>query len=63
MGIIYRIFYRIGIWVCHVNIKDRKEAINLRKRMVGDSIIPDLEEDETINKIVKDKAGRVIVSS
>jgi len=51
------------MWVYHVNIKDRKEAINLRRRIVRDSIISDLKENEIINIIVRDRAGKVIVSS
>ncbi len=42
-------------------MEDRKEAINLKRRMIGDSIISDLEENEIISKIVRDRAGRVIV--
>ena len=31
--------------------------------MIGDSIIPNLEKDETINGIVKDRTKRIIISS
>ena len=31
--------------------------------MIRDSIIPNLKEDEAISRIVKNKAGRVIISS
>ncbi len=55
-------FYKIGIWVYHVSIEDRKKTINLKKKMVGDSIIPNLKKDETISGIVRNKTRRVIVS-
>jgi len=51
------------MWVYHVNIEDRKEAINLKIIIIGDSIIPGLEKDETISKIVRDRAGKAIISS
>ena len=44
-------------------MEDRKEAIGLRRKIIRDSIIPGLEEDLFINKIVKNRAGRVIIFS
>jgi len=43
-------------------MKDRKEAINLKRRMIRDSMIFGLEENEAINRIVRDRIGREIVS-
>ncbi len=51
------------MWVCHVSMEDRKEAIDLRRRMIGDSMISGLEEDEIISGIVRDRVGRVMVFS
>ncbi len=50
------------MWVYHVNMEDRKEAIGLRRRMIRNSIISGLEEDEAISGIIRNKVGRIIIS-
>ncbi len=42
-------------------MEDRKETISLKK-IIRDSIIPGLEEDEAINRIIRNRVERVIVS-
>ncbi len=49
------------MWVCHVNIKNRKEAISLRKKIIKGSMIFDLEKNEAISEIVRDRAEKTIV--
>ena len=43
-------------------MEDRKEVIDLRRKTIRNSIIPDLKKDEIISGIVRDRAGSVIVS-